>query len=97
LYNSKPRSVEIGTYHVPAVMFVKNDEPFAEPFKFDETYNPISAYMSENMKGSSEIEIDDEEFDFELSDPSPLVEEYPLFTENTNSGINLYWAPRPFN
>ena len=47
LYNSKPRSVEISTYHVPGVMFVKNEEPFAEPFKFDEVFNPISAHKNE--------------------------------------------------
>lgn len=27
----------------------------------------------------------------------PLLEELPLYTDSTASGIGLYWAPRPFN
>lgn len=97
MYNSKPRSVEIAVYHEPPILFIKNEEPFVEPYKFDQTFNPISAYKGEQMKGLSEIELTDEDFEFQLEDSSPLVEEYPLFTENTNSAINLYWAPKPFN
>ncbi|KAK2962369.1 putative Pre-mRNA-processing-splicing factor 8 [Blattamonas nauphoetae] len=28
---------------------------------------------------------------------SPLLSETPLFTPNTAAGLDLYWAPRPFN
>lgn len=51
------------------------------------------------MQGSSEIEIDDEDLEFELplEAGKPLVEEYLISTENTNAGLNLYWAPKPFN
>jgi len=51
------------------------------------------------MQGSSEIELDEEDFEFELpvEEGKPLVEEYLLSTENTNAGLNLYWAPWPFN
>ena len=27
----------------------------------------------------------------------PMLEELPLYTDSTASGISLYWAPRPFN
>jgi len=51
------------------------------------------------MKGLSEIELDEEDFEFELEEKYsvPIADEYPLFTENTNYGLNLYWAPWPFN
>lgn len=26
-----------------------------------------------------------------------MLEELPLYTDSTASGISLYWAPRPFN
>jgi len=47
------------------------------------------------MKGLSEIELDEEDFEFELEEKYsvPIADEYPLFTENTNYGLNLYWAP----
>jgi len=80
-------------------VFVKNDEPDAEPFYFDEVLNPISAYKSEQSKGMSEETLDDEDFEFELPADvaAPLCDSHPLYTQRTNSGINLYWAPRPFN
>lgn len=27
----------------------------------------------------------------------PVLEELPLYTDSTASGIGLYWAPRPYN
>ena len=58
-------------------VFVKNDDPDAEPFYFDEVLNPISAYKSENMKGLSEEDLSDDDFDFEISGPAsaPLCED----------------------
>lgn len=46
------------------------------------------------MKGLSEVELDEEDLEFELDEGvgTPLVEEYVLQTENSNSGINLFWA-----
>jgi len=64
IYNSKPWSVEIAVYHEPPILFIKNEEPFVEPYKFDATFNPISAYKGEQMKGLSEIELTDEDFEF---------------------------------
>ena len=52
------------------------------------------------MKDLSEIKLDKEEFEeFELPEDvsSPLLDDESLFTENTINGINLYWAPHPFN
>lgn len=42
--------------------------------------------------------FDDELEDFELPDlVQPLLQESPLYTDNTANGIALLWAPRPFN
>lgn len=100
LYNSRPRKVETAVYHHPTVCFIKNDDPDAPAYYFDEVINPISAYKQDDMKELSEVKLDDEEFDeFELPEElcPPMLEEDSLFTENTVNGINLYWAPHPFN
>ena len=63
----------------------------------------MPAYKNENLKKlDSEINMNavtDEELEaFCLpEDVTPILNEQPLFTENTANGINLYWAPAPFN
>jgi pre-mRNA-processing factor 8 len=65
--------------------------------------NPMPAYKSEKLKLlESEINInavtDEELEEFTLPDDiEPILAEQPLYTENTSNGINLYWAPAPFN
>ena len=100
LYHSRPRDVELAPYHHPTVCFIKNDDPDVDVFHFDEVINPISAYKMDNLKHLSETDdLTDEDFEnFTLpEDFQPLLHEEPLFNENTNHGINLYWAPKPFN
>jgi len=46
LYNSRPRSVQQGAYHSPAVAFIPNDDPEMPTFNFADALNPISAYKS---------------------------------------------------
>lgn len=42
--------------------------------------------------------IKQEEEDFTLPEEVvPMLEDLPLYTDSTASGISLYWAPRPFN
>jgi pre-mRNA-processing factor 8 len=63
----------------------------------------MPAYKSEKLKLlESEINInavtDEELEEFTLPDEiEPILAEQPLYTENTSNGINLYWAPAPFN
>jgi pre-mRNA-processing factor 8 len=63
----------------------------------------MPAYKSDKLKAlESEININgvtDEELEaFTLPDEvEPILAEQPLYTENTANGINLYWAPVPFN
>lgn len=63
----------------------------------------MPAYKNEQLKElDSQINqnaVSDEELEqFTLPNGvEPLLSEQPLFTENTANGINLYWAPAPFN
>jgi pre-mRNA-processing factor 8 len=41
LYNNRPRSVVIETYHVPPCAYIKNDDPDSPPYLFDKIINPI--------------------------------------------------------
>lgn len=47
---------------------------------------------------TAEPTFDDDVEDFELEEyVQPLLQETPLYTDNTANGIALLWAPRPFN
>ncbi|KAI3617313.1 hypothetical protein CBS9595_003222 [Malassezia furfur] len=43
LYNSRPRSVYLGTYHEPKNVYVRTDDPDLPAFYFDPSLNPISS------------------------------------------------------
>ena len=47
LYNSRPRSVHMSTYHHPPLYYIKADDPDLPAFYFDPIINPISAFRSE--------------------------------------------------
>ena len=47
LYNSRPRQVKLGIYHLPQIAFIKNDDPDMPTFQFDEVINPLSAYQKD--------------------------------------------------
>lgn len=93
LYNSRPRSVRIAPYHFPSLYYIKADDPDLPAFYYDPVINPISTARNTRRV----VESDDDE-DLELPDDFfPLLEEEPLYTDNTSAGITLYWAPGPFN
>lgn len=96
LYNSRPRSVHMAPLHHPSLYYIKADDPDLPAFYFDPIINPISAFRTDRSKQSQD---DDEEVE-DLQLPAnfqPILEEEPLYTDSTALGINLYWAPRPYN
>ncbi|RVD87059.1 uncharacterized protein DFL_005307 [Arthrobotrys flagrans] len=103
LYNSLPRSVRISSYHDPQVCYVRADDPDLPAFYFDPVIAPISSREVRAANAISSIEDDVlgagvEEDDFELPEEvQPFLEEEELYTENTASAIQLWWAPFPFN
>ncbi|CEM02373.1 unnamed protein product [Vitrella brassicaformis CCMP3155] len=97
LYNSRPRKVAMTTYHTPACAYVKAEDPDLPTFYYDSIINPLPAYRT-GSSTTEDIPPDEELAQFQLSpDVTPFCSNAPLMTENTNNGIALYWAPRPFN
>lgn len=95
LYNSRPRSVHVSPYHYPALYYIKADDPDLPAYYFDPIINPISAFRT--TRRETEVTEEDEE-DLQLPDDFvAFLDEEPLYTDNTASGISLYWAPKPFN
>eukprot|EP00981_Chlorochromonas_danica_P006074 scaffold1268_cov174-Ochromonas_danica.AAC.8 len=95
LYNSRPRSVHVSPYHYPALYYIKADDPDLPAYYFDPIINPISAFRT--TRRETETTEEDEE-DLQLpEDFVAFLDEEPLYTDNTASGISLYWAPKPFN
>ncbi|KAF3904469.1 hypothetical protein AA313_de0200945 [Arthrobotrys entomopaga] len=103
LYNSLPRSVCISSYHDPQVCYVRADDPDLPAFYFDPVIAPISSREVRAANAATSIEDDIlgygiDEDDFELPEEvQPFMEEEDLYTENTASAIQLWWAPFPFN
>eukprot|EP01041_Mallomonas_annulata_P005280 gene5280-10566_t len=96
LYNSRPRSVQMGPYHYPPLYYIKADDPDLPAFYFDPIINPISAFRTEKHV-STDVEVEDEEDLYMSEDFMPILDDEPLYTDKTGPGITLYWAPRPFN
>mgnify|MGYP001329318372 CR=1 FL=1 len=48
LYNSRPRSIKIGSYHHPSTMYLKSDSPDLPTFHFNQVINPIPRVEKEN-------------------------------------------------
>ena len=47
LYNSRPRSVEMGIFHRPQVYYIKSEDPdFAATFYYDPLVNPIPSFTT---------------------------------------------------
>ncbi|CAN0410584.1 unnamed protein product, partial [Scytosiphon promiscuus] len=99
----RPRAVHLAPYHHPALYYLKAEDPDLPAFYFDPVINPISAFRSTRPAGWEDEEEDDDgswEEDEEFTLPEamePMLEDLPLYTDSTASGISLYWAPRPFN
>lgn len=96
LYNNRPRKVALSRYHTPSCSLVKQEDADLPAFYYDPIINPLPAYKTGS---ATTAPIDAEEIeDFQLpEDVNPLLENLSLYTENTVNGIQLYWAPRPFN
>eukprot|EP01028_Stygiella_incarcerata_P001696 TRINITY_DN1308_c0_g1_i2.p1 TRINITY_DN1308_c0_g1~~TRINITY_DN1308_c0_g1_i2.p1 ORF type:complete len:2147 (-),score=420.47 TRINITY_DN1308_c0_g1_i2:810-7250(-) len=100
LYNSRPREVHTLRYHSPNLCYVKSDDPDLPPFHFDELYHPISGHDVSTRDSSQDIQFLDEEEGEEFILPEgvePFLSDTPLYTENTSVGIQLLWAPTPFD
>lgn len=97
VYNSRPRSVHLAPYHYPPLAYIKADDPDLPAFYFDPIINPISAFRTERTEHDTFIDPEDEEDLVLPSTINPILEELPLYTDTTTLGIQLYWAPRPFN
>ncbi|KAI0017359.1 pre-mRNA processing splicing factor 8 [Xylariomycetidae sp. FL0641] len=107
LYNSLPRSVQLHWYSHPQVVYIKTDNPDLPAFYFDPEIHPISSrsVAPKNITVSHEDEIfgegnmeEPEEDAFELpAGVEPFLAEEELYTEDTGSAIDLWWAPFPFD
>ncbi|KAI4210309.1 MAG: hypothetical protein LQ351_006833 [Letrouitia transgressa] len=104
LYNSLPRSVKLGWYSHPQVVYVRAEDPSLPAFYFDPIVNPISSrsVAPKNITVSHEDEIfgygsfEDEEFTLS-GEVKPFLIDQELSTSDTSSAIALWWAPYPFN
>ena len=102
LYNSLPRSVQLTWYHTPATVYIRADDPELPAFYFDPLINPISSRaLQTNQMHSQEDELfgeEDQNNEFLLPvQVAPFLEDLPVSTDNTAAGIELYWAPHPFD
>ncbi|KAG9246501.1 putative pre-mRNA splicing factor [Calycina marina] len=107
LYNSLPRSVKLGWYSHPQIVYVRADDPSLPAFYFDPVINPISSrsVAPKNITVSHEDELfgpgnDEEpaEDAFVLPDDvEPFFADEELYTSETAAAISLWWAPFPFD
>lgn len=105
LYNSRPRKVEIGWYHHVNVQYINPEDPDLPTFYFDPLINPISLRQNMAVK-TPEIDLDEMDDDDDANDSGefflpeeiePYLESQPLYSGRTTNGIDLIWAPEPFN
>ncbi|KAJ2777092.1 pre-mRNA-splicing factor 8 [Coemansia javaensis] len=105
LYNSLPRKVRLAQYHTPAVQYIRPDSPDLPAFYYDPVVNPIpsrslvSQFQDDARAVEDELFGDgDEDAEFVLpAGAGAFLEDTPLETAGTASGIALYWAPHPFS
>jgi len=101
LYNNRPRKVRLSQYHHPMSMYIKTEDPDLPAYYYDPLIHPIAAYRTDKMGKKWRPEQEDvgtEEDEFTLpTSVEPLLNDAPVYTENTASGIALLWAPSPFN
>jgi len=107
LYNSLPRSVKLGWYSHPQIVYVRAEDPSLPAFYFDPIINPISSrsVAPKNITISHEDELfgpgnneEPEEDAFTLPEEvEPFLADEELYTSETASAISLWWAPFPFD
>lgn len=88
--------VRLSVYHYPLAMYIKTEDPDLPAFYYDPLIHPIPAYKSTSSKIADDVGDDDD--DFALPEHvEPFLQDTPVYTERTASGIALLWAPKPFN
>jgi len=98
LYNSLPKSVALSVYHHPAVVYIKPEDPDLPAFYFDPLINPITPRAASAARDTDGLSEFDEDEGWTLPDHvGPLLSDEPLYSDNTANGIDLHWAPHPFN
>ncbi|KAK3956927.1 NUC071 domain-containing protein [Pseudoneurospora amorphoporcata] len=107
LYNALPRSVHLSVHSYPQVVYTRTEDYNLPAFYFDTSINPISsrAVAPKNLTVSHEDELfgpgnieEPEEEAFELpAGVEPFMAEEELYTDETASAIELWWAPFPFD
>ncbi|KAG7290206.1 Pre-mRNA-processing-splicing factor 8 [Staphylotrichum longicolle] len=107
LYNALPRSVHLSWHSHPQIVYSRTEVHDLPAFYFDTNINPISsrAVAPKNITVSHEDELfgqgnieEPEEEAFELPVAvEPFFADEPLYTEDTTSAIELWWAPFPFD
>lgn len=95
LYNSRPRKVAMAAYHSPINMYVKSEDPDLPAYYFDPVINPVSSYKTKDAE-AQESAVNLAAFMLP-EEVEPVLESFPLYTDETANGIALYHAPRPFN
>ncbi len=97
LYNSRPRKVHLTVYHYPQSCYIKAEDPDLPAFYFDPLINPISYASQAAVRWQNDGRFDDDEPFVLPPSIAPFLEDAPLYTDNTASGIALFWAPHPFD
>ncbi|KAK0738265.1 NUC071 domain-containing protein [Schizothecium vesticola] len=107
LYNALPRSVHMAWHSYPQIVYTRTEDINLPAFYFDTTINPISSrsVAPKNLTISHEDELfgqgsneEPEEEAFELlAGVEPFMADEELYTEDTASAIELWWAPFPFD
>lgn len=105
LYNPSSKSVVSTWYYDPYTLYVNDDDPDVPVYNFDASYTPISMrdFKKKNYNIletgiSDQTTGDDLDLDFELPENfEPFLNTYTIDDGQTKSGIELWWAPYPFN
>lgn len=105
LYNSRPRSVQIGSYHEPHNLYIRTEDPDLPAFYYDPIIHPISSrgVAPKNELVSHEATVfppdfDDEEDEFTVPEGcEALLEDDEIETDRTADAISLWHAPFPYN
>ena len=106
LYNSRPRSAVLSTYHHPQLYYIKPEDPDLPAYYFDPLINPIPSFSvsSSEQQGQDNAESERsydayaslEEMEMP-SDCSAWFQEAELEAEHTGAGMDLYWASAPYD
>ena len=95
LYNNRPRSVRLGVYHYPQVLYIKSDDPELPAFYYDPLIHPIPAYKGMDIDAGANHDYDDwEEEEFVMpEDVAPLLYRRPLMTRYDCAGNRAVVGP----